>query len=155
MSNGANTVIHEYSQLGSQGDRELFIHTWRHLDDGLKLLDFGLVHGPLSLRNGPCTGLNDVSLQHFKLIQPLLIELPNLAGGGSNAQKCEITYSFTQPHPGIRASWEAQNSHRTREAVGPNLTDVKTESDRGKWLKGFIGKSRTEASRKTCLLTSQ
>lgn len=91
VSTGANTVIH--SQLGGQGEGTggFFIHTWRHLDAGLKCLDFGLVCGPLLLRDGPCTGLNDVSLQHFKLIQPLLIELPDLAGGRSNAQKCEIT----------------------------------------------------------------
>lgn len=64
-----------------KGLKQLIIHTWRHLDKGLKELYFGLVHGPLFLRKGPCTGLNDVSLQHFNFIQPLLIELPNLAGG--------------------------------------------------------------------------
>lgn len=64
-----------------KGIEELIIHTWRHLDERLKDLYFGLVHGPLFLRKGPCAGLNDMSLQHFSFIQPLLIELPNLAGG--------------------------------------------------------------------------
>lgn len=52
-------------------------------------------------------------------------------------------HRVTQPHPGIRASWEARNSHRTREAIGPDLTDGKTETDRGTWFKGFIGKARS------------
>lgn len=86
--------IREYAHswgVRAKGIGEFFIHTWRHLDDGLKVVSFGLVLGSLFLRKGPCTGLNDMSLQHFKLIQPLLIELPNLAGGSSKAQKYEVT----------------------------------------------------------------
>lgn len=57
-----------------------FTRTWRQLDEGFQNLYFGLVHGPLFLRKGSCIGLNEMSLQHFKLMQPLLIEFPYLAG---------------------------------------------------------------------------
>lgn len=39
------------------------------------------------------------------------------------------------------------------ETIWSNLTDVKTETHRGKQLKGFIAKSVTESSLKPCLLT--
>lgn len=75
---------HKYSQtsnLGKQGQAyENSIHTWGQLD-GLENLHSGLVRGPLCFSEGPCLALNDMSLQHFDLIQSLLMELPNLPSG--------------------------------------------------------------------------
>ena len=105
-----------------RGIREFFTHTWRDLDEGLLGMHIGLLHDPFFLCKSSCTALNDMSLQHFNFIQPLLVELPNLTGRPSNAQKSgEITELYS-PFPQHQASWETQGSHRTNgdHLVQPN-----------------------------------
>jgi len=40
-------------------------------------MHFSQLHDPFFLCKGSCSGLNDMSLQHFNFIQSLLIDLPN------------------------------------------------------------------------------
>lgn len=145
-----------------KGIWEFILHTWGHLDEGIKNLHFSHLRDPFVLCKSSCTGLNDMSLQHFNFIQSLLIDLPNLEGRPKYAQKyaetAELYSSSASPlhSPNIRASCRAQKScYRTMKAIWSNITDVKTGTHRGKWLKTFIVKSGTEPSLKLPLLPSQ